>query len=78
MLLFLWFSVPPLVKVSPSTQFHTTGSGVTLHCHVDGVPEPEIVWEMNESPLQQDGDDGEDGGDNDANDRHYIMLRKSS
>jgi len=66
--------MPPKVKVSPGTQFHTTGSGVTLHCHVDGVPEPEILWEMNEAPLQQD----EDGEDVDTSEKHYIMLHNNA
>ena len=54
------------MRVNPTTQFHTSGSTVTLKCHVDGVPEPDIMWEMNEVPLPTDEADRE----------HYALLRK--
>ena len=57
--------MPPRVRVSPSTQFHTSGATVMLKCHADGVPEPAISWEMNEAALPDDPQ-GE----------HYIRLRK--
>ena len=59
-----YYTVPPKVKVNPSTQFHTTGSSVRLQCHADGVPEPSIQWEMNEMPLEGDA-------------QHYMLLGKS-
>lgn len=37
---------------------------MVLKCHADGVPEPELSWEMNEAPLPED-----------AEGKHYIMLR---
>ena len=58
-------SVPPQVRVSPSTQFHTTGATVTLKCHADGIPEPDISWEKNEAPLPEDREPG-----------HFIRLCK--
>ena len=58
-------TVPPQVKVSPSTQFHTSGVTVKLKCHADGIPEPEIMWEKNEAPLPEQQDAG-----------HYIRLCK--
>ena len=57
--------VTPVVKVSPNTQFHTSGSTVTLKCHADGIPEPQILWEMNESPLPDDTEG-----------KHYMRLRE--
>lgn len=57
----------PRARVSPSTQFHTSGATVTLKCHVDGVPEPDVLWEMNEVPLPTA----------DVEDRdHYALLRE--
>ena len=61
----LLITVVPKVHVSPSTQFHTSGSSVTLKCHADGVPEPNIMWEMNESPLAYDPEES-----------HYYLKRK--
>lgn len=57
--------VAPQVRVSPSTQFHTSGSTVLLKCHAEGVPRPHIIWEMNESPLPED-----------PSSQHYIRRRK--
>ena len=60
------FTAPPTVRVSPITQFHTTGSSVVLQCYVGGVPEPAgVEWEMNEAPLTDDPDN-----------QHYLLLRK--
>lgn len=52
MWLFCFDAALPQVKVYPSTQIHVSGSTVTLKCHADGIPRPEILWEKNEWPLQ--------------------------
>ncbi|KAK2189211.1 hypothetical protein NP493_113g02036 [Ridgeia piscesae] len=57
--------LPPRVEVSPSTQFHTSGSTVVLKCHANGIPEPQLSWELNESALPVDK------GNN-----HYVLLRE--
>ena len=61
-LCFFHISVPPKVRVSPSTQFHTSGTTVALKCHADGIPQPQVIWEMNEAPLPAD-----------PKEEHYVM-----
>ena len=61
------FAVPPSVEVRPSTQFHTSGSTVVLKCHADGIPQPQLSWEINESALPADNSTA----------HHYALLRES-
>ncbi|XP_029633661.1 follistatin-related protein 5-like [Octopus sinensis] len=56
--------MPPKVMVSPSTQLHKSHSDVVLKCHAEGIPRPELSWEINEMPLPN-------------NAKHYIRQHEN-
>lgn len=56
--------MPPKVSVSPTTQLHKSNSDVILKCHAEGIPRPELSWEVNEMPLPN-------------NLRHYIRQHEN-
>lgn len=49
----LFVQMVPVVRIHPLTQFHLPGATATIKCHADGVPQPEVSWEKNESPFLQ-------------------------
>ncbi|GAB1606356.1 follistatin-related protein 5-like [Argonauta hians] len=56
--------MPPKVMVSPSTQLHKAHSDIILKCHAEGIPRPELSWEINEMPLPN-------------NAKHYIRQHEN-
>ncbi|XP_046379579.2 follistatin-related protein 5-like [Haliotis rufescens] len=43
--------MPPLVRISPSSQLMQSNSDVVIKCHAEGVPKPKISWEVNEMSI---------------------------
>lgn len=42
----------PLVKVSPPSQLLLVdNTDVSIHCHAEGIPPPNVHWEINEKPV---------------------------
>lgn len=46
--------VPPTVKVMPPTRYYLSGNTVRIRCHADGIPTPDIEWQVNEKPVPED------------------------
>src|SRR6218665_3098193 len=62
--------VVPVVHVHPLAQFHLPGATAIVKCHADGVPQPEISWEKNESPFTKEATDSQR--------RHYFLRKLKS
>ncbi|XP_034033870.1 follistatin-related protein 4 [Thalassophryne amazonica] len=47
----LQVNVPPVILVYPEMQAQEPGVSASLHCHADGIPNPELVWLKNGMDL---------------------------
>jgi Immunoglobulin domain len=59
--------VPPNVHVSPHTQHHLAGSTAVLKCRANGLPTPDLSWQLDNIPLMTNEDDN--------GRRRYIFMR---
>jgi len=56
--------VRPIVRVSPSERTLTVNHiDIFIDCHVDGLPQPHVHWEINNEPMPYKP-------------KHYITTRK--